>query len=60
MKRKRDIGTRQVYKWKARLNVHGGQKEYRVNYLEIYSPVANWFSIRTFITMASINKWSYR
>ena len=25
MKRKRDIKTRQVYKWKARLNVHGGK-----------------------------------
>jgi len=27
MKRKRHLLTRQVYKWKARLNVHGGQQE---------------------------------
>ena len=27
MKRKHDIDTRQVYKWKARLNVHRGQQE---------------------------------
>ena len=30
MKRKRDIITREVYKWKARLNIHGGQQEYGV------------------------------
>jgi len=28
MKRKRDIHTCEVYKWKARLNIHGGQQEY--------------------------------
>ena len=27
MKRKRNIVNRKVYKWKARLNVHGGQQE---------------------------------
>jgi hypothetical protein len=26
MRRKRDIATQQVYKWKARLNVHGGKQ----------------------------------
>ena len=56
MKRKRDIVTRKVYKWKARLNVHGGQQEYGVNYLETYSPVVNWFYIRTLLTIAFINK----
>ena len=57
MKIKRDIVTRQVYKWKARFNVHRGQQEYGVNYLDTYSPVVNWFSIRTLLTMAAINKW---
>ena len=56
MKRKRDIVTRQVYKWKARLNVHGEQQEYGVDYLNTYSPVVNWFSIRTLLTMAAIKK----
>eukprot|EP00978_Attheya_sp_CCMP212_P013327 scaffold33477_cov61-Attheya_sp.AAC.1 len=27
MKRKRCIATREVYKWKARLNIHGGKQE---------------------------------
>ena len=31
MNRNRDIATRQVYKWKERLNVHGGKQEYGVN-----------------------------
>ena len=31
MNRKRDIVTRKVYEWKARLNIYGGQKEYMVN-----------------------------
>ena len=45
-----------MYKWKARLNVHGGQQEYGANYLETYSPVVKWFSIRNLLNMASINK----
>ena len=27
MKRRREIISRKIYKWKARLNVHGGQQE---------------------------------
>ena len=30
MKRKRNILTNQVYKWKSRLNLHSGQQEYAV------------------------------
>jgi hypothetical protein len=44
MKRKRDLVTREVYKHKARLNVHGGQQQFGVNYFETYSPVVTWFS----------------
>ena len=60
MKRKRDITTRKVFKWKARLNIHGGQQEYGVNYFETYSPVVNWFSVRTLLAMALLNKWHSR
>ena len=28
MRRKRRINTQEIYKWKVRLNVHGGQQEY--------------------------------
>ena len=52
---KYDIVTRQVYKCKAILNVHGEQQDYRVNYLETYSSVVTWLSIRTLLTLAIIN-----
>jgi hypothetical protein len=45
-KRKRRIDTRAVYKHKSRINVHGGQQTYGVNYWETFPPVVNWFSIR--------------
>ena len=60
MKRKRDIKTRETYKWKARLNVHGGQQEYGVNYWETYAPVVNWFSIRLLLAQALLNNWHTR
>ena len=56
MKIKRDIVTRQVNKWKARLNFHGLQKEYWFKYLETYSPVVTWLSIRNLLTLSAINK----
>lgn len=41
MKCKRDIKTGEIYKWKARLNMHGGQQEKGVNFWEKYAPVVN-------------------
>jgi radical SAM superfamily enzyme len=35
MKRKRRLLTNKIYKWKARLNLHGGQQEYGVNYWDL-------------------------
>jgi len=55
MKRKRNILTRQVYKWKARLNVHGGQQEYAVNFYETYAPVVTWYAIRMLLTLVLLN-----
>jgi hypothetical protein len=57
MKRKRRINTQEVYKWKARLNVHGGKQIKNVHYWETYSPVVKWSSIRMFLTLAIINNW---
>jgi hypothetical protein len=45
MRRKRRITTNEVYKWKARLNVHGGKQVKNVHYWETYSPVVKWSSI---------------
>jgi hypothetical protein len=60
MKRKRDIKTREIYKHKARLNIHGGQQEYGVHYTDTYSPVVNWFSVRLVTILSIINKWHTR
>jgi hypothetical protein len=60
MKRKRDIKTQQVYKHKARLNIHGGQQEYGVHYTETYSPVVNWFSVRLIMILSLIYGWKTR
>jgi hypothetical protein len=53
MKRKRRIETNEVYKWKARLNVHGGKQIKNV-------PVVKWSSIRLFLLIAAIQKWRTR
>eukprot|EP00978_Attheya_sp_CCMP212_P035604 scaffold155678_cov30-Attheya_sp.AAC.2 len=60
MKRKRRIATREVYKWKARLNIHGGKQEKGINYWETYSPMVTWNSIRIFLILAIVNNWHTR
>jgi Reverse transcriptase (RNA-dependent DNA polymerase) len=57
MRRKRDIATNQIYKWKARLNLHGGKQIKDFNYWETYAPVASWSSIRIIMNMAALNGW---
>jgi hypothetical protein len=59
-KRKRRIDTREVYKHKARLNIHGGKQTHGVNYWETYSPVVNWFSIRLCLTFSLLFDWHTR
>lgn len=60
MKRKRRIKTREVYKWKARLNVHGGQQKYGENYWETFAPVVTWLSIRLVLILSIIFGWHTR
>ena len=58
MHRKRRIDTSQVYKWKARLNIHGGQQEHGVNFWETYALVVSWQTLRLFF-IHSILKGSH-
>jgi hypothetical protein len=60
MRRKRRISTQEPYKWKARLNVHGGKQEHGVNYWETYSPVVSWTTIRLYLTLSLLNNWCTR
>jgi hypothetical protein len=57
MKRKRDIKTRAIKKWKARLNIDGSKMIKGVHYEESYSPVATWNSIRTMLILAAQYNW---
>ena len=60
MRRKRRIATGEIYKWKARINVHGGQQIKGVHYEETYSPVVGWASIRTALLFSQTNNWHTR
>jgi len=60
IKQKWNIMKGQVYKWKARLNIHGGQQQYRVNYTETYAPVVTWFAVWLLLILVVINKWHTR
>lgn len=57
MKRKRDIRTRKVKKWKARLNIDGSRMQKGVHYSETYAPVASWNSIRLLLSLTAVHKW---
>ena len=57
MRRKRNLTTNEITKYKARLNVHGGKQTFGVNYFETYAPVVTWFAIRLLIVFAILFKW---
>jgi hypothetical protein len=56
MKCKHQIATREVYKWKARLNIDGSKQATGVNYWEPFSPVASWAAIRLVLITTLIHK----
>ena len=60
MRRKRRIKSQEVYKWKARLNVHGGQQEHGVHYWDTYAPVVTWQTVRFFLILSLLLGWSSR
>jgi hypothetical protein len=55
MKRKRDIKTREIKKWKARLNVDRSHMQKGKHYWETYAPAASWQSIRLLLTMSALH-----
>ena len=57
MRRKRHIKTREVYKWKARLNIDGSRMIQGVHYDESYAPVATWGSIRFLLALVLKHGW---
>ena len=57
MKRKRDIRTGTVKKYKARLNLDGSRMKQGRDYNLTYAPVATWNAIRLLLSMVLIFKW---
>ena len=60
MRRKRRINTQEVYKWKARLNVHGGQQEHGVHYWDTYALVLTWQTVCLFLILPLLRGWQSR
>jgi hypothetical protein len=55
---KRDLTTNKVKSHKARLNLHGRNQVYRMNYFETYAPVVTRFAIRLMIIFGIIFCWA--
>jgi len=48
-----------IYKYKARLNVHGGQQLHGIHYWDTYAPVVTCFAIRLMLTLVLLHRWRY-
>ena len=57
MKGKRKIETHKIYKWKAQLNMHGGQQVHGINYWDTYTPVVAWPLIQFFFILLIMLHW---
>jgi Reverse transcriptase (RNA-dependent DNA polymerase) len=60
MRRKRDLVTGEVTKWKARLNVYVSKQQAGIDYQDTYAPVASWISVRLIMILAVIKGWHTR
>ena len=57
LKRKRDLRTGDIKKWKARLNIDGSKMEHGIHYDKTYAPVASWSAIRLILAIAATFRW---
>ena len=57
MKRKRDIKTRKVKKWKARMNIDGSRMIKDRDYDLTYAPVASWGIIKLLLALTLTLNW---
>ena len=54
MRRKREIKTLQIKKWKSRLNMNSSRMKKGIQYEKLYSPVAGWTSIRILLILVAL------
>ena len=57
MRRKRDVRSGAIKKYKARLNIDGSRMKHGVRFDETYSPVASWNSVRMLLTLTAVHGW---
>ena len=57
MRRKRDIRTGLIKKYKARLNLDGSKMVKGIDFNKTYAPVATWNAIRILLVMVLTNGW---
>jgi hypothetical protein len=57
MRRKRDVRTGEIKKYKARLNIDGSRMRHGEHYDKTYSPVASWNSVRMLLTLTAVHGW---
>jgi Reverse transcriptase (RNA-dependent DNA polymerase) len=57
MRRKQDVRTGAIKKYKAVLNIDGSRMKQGVHYSETYAPVASWNSIRMLLILIATHGW---
>ena len=57
MRRKRDVSTGEIKKYKARLNLDGSKMIKHKHYELTYAPVVKWYSIRLVLALTLVNGW---
>ena len=57
LRRKRDIRTKEIKKYKARCNIDGSKMVYGEHYKETYAPVAGWTAIRLLLALVLLCNW---
>ena len=57
MKRKCDIATGKVLKYKARLNIDRSKMKKGIHYDEIYASITNWSSVCLLFTLITSLNW---
>ena len=57
MRRKRDIKTQEIKKYKARCNIDGSKMVHGEHYTETYSSVVSWSTIRLLLALAVTHQW---
>ena len=57
LKRKRNMSTGEIKRYKARLNLDGSRMEQGVDYNLTYAPIAKWQTIRLCMILSIINGW---